>query len=265
MNKLRKSSIVVLVSVLFVFLLSNLTYSQSPSYKTIKFDLTFTSDHGSVEVFGGYFNNNEWPRGFREGSLKLTFNGSLSHFSMTPSRIQVIKYQQYDSSPVQITVLCDIPDGWKKINVYTRKGQVNKITGKIYDSSGTLLGQFEDSGSSIWNVWKEHIIEFSTTNARINNLIKSKDLNLQQNFPNPFNSATTVKYSVISDGSVILKIYNELGQQVRTLINKSQSIGDYVIHWDGLDDHGNNVPSGAYFYKLTNGENEDSQKMLLIR
>ena len=68
----------------------------------------------------------------------------------------------------------------------------------------------------------------------------------------PFNSSTTIKYSVIVDGTVILKIYNELGQQVRTLINKSQPIGDYIINWDGLDDNGKNVPSGTYFYKLNN-------------
>ncbi len=88
---------------------------------------------------------------------------------------------------------------------------------------------------------------------------------MSQNFPNPFNSSTTIKYSVIVDGTVILKIYNKLGQQVRTLINKSQPIGEYLINWDGLDDDGKNVPSGAYFYKLNNAENEVSQKMLLIR
>ena len=160
MRKQLKSVALIIsfVSVLFCF--SNFTYSQTPTYETIKFEITFTSDHGSVEVFGGYFNNNEWPRGFREGSLKLTFNGSLSHFSMTPSRIQIIKYDQYDSHPVQVTVLCDIPQGWNKINVYTRKGQVNKITGKIYRLNGNLLGQFEDSGSSTWNVWKEHIVQW---------------------------------------------------------------------------------------------------------
>ncbi len=160
MNIYLKSFTLIITVILCTILFSSLTYSQSPSYKTVKFDLTFTSDHGSVEVYGGYFNNNQWPRGFREGSLKLTFNGSLSHFSMTPSRIQVVKYEQYDSNPVHITVLCDIPADWNKVNVYTRKGQANKITGKIYDTSGTSLGQFEDSGSSTWNVWKEHVIEW---------------------------------------------------------------------------------------------------------
>ena len=160
MNNIFKLVTIFITLIICTISFLSSTYSQSPSYKVVKFELTFTSDHGSVEVFGGYFNNNQWPRGFREGSLKLTFNGSLSHFSMTPSRIQVVKYQQYDSSPVKITVLCDIPSVWNKINVYTRKGQVNKITGKIYSSSGSLLGQFEDSGSSTWNIWKEHIIQW---------------------------------------------------------------------------------------------------------
>jgi len=248
-----------------IFLLSSLSFSQSPSYETIKFDLTFTSDHGSVEVFGGYFNNNQWPRGFREGSLKLTYNGSLSHFSMTPSRIQVIKYQQYDSSPVRITVLCDIPEGWNKINVYTRKGQVNKITGKIYDSFGKFLGQFEDSGSTTWNIWKEHIIDFSSTEVTTYSLISAKEFNLQQNYPNPFNPNTTIEYSVDNYDPVNLTIYNQLGEIVNILVNEIQEPGNYKVFWDGTDNNGRRISSGNYYYVLKQGEKRKTQKMILLQ
>jgi len=92
---------------------------------------------------------------------------------------------------------------------------------------------------------------------------------LFQNYPNPFNPETRIKYTVGSRQThslpTTLKIYNILGQLVKTLLDKPQEPGNYEIIWDGKDDKGNEVASGIYFYQLKAGEFSQTEKMILIR
>ncbi len=73
---------------------------------------------------------------------------------------------------------------------------------------------------------------------------------LEQNYPNPFNPTTTIKYDLPEDRQITLVVYNVLGQVVRTLIRDVQKAGSYAIQWNGLNDHGNTVGSGVYFYRI---------------
>lgn len=68
---------------------------------------------------------------------------------------------------------------------------------------------------------------------------------LEQNFPNPFNPSTVIKYSIADESSVKLLIYNSIGEKVSELINKTQSAGDYELKFDG-----SKLSSGIYFYSL---------------
>ncbi len=88
---------------------------------------------------------------------------------------------------------------------------------------------------------------------------------LAQNYPNPFNMETVIRYSLPEGGQVYLEIYNALGQRVRTLVSGSQGAGSYIVHWDGLDDQGNDLSSGIYFYHLKAGNFSSSKSMVLLR
>lgn len=83
---------------------------------------------------------------------------------------------------------------------------------------------------------------------------------LEQNFPNPFNPATTIRYSVPKAGMVSLKIYNVLGQEVATLINQRQVAGSYGVAFNA-----SRLASGVYFYRLTAGSFSSVKKMLLLK
>jgi len=89
---------------------------------------------------------------------------------------------------------------------------------------------------------------------------------LSQNYPNPFNPSTTIKYSILGSvgtlraTSVQLKIYNTLGQEVSTLVNKVQSAGNYEVQFDAR-----NLTSGIYFYRLETNGFVKSQKMILLK
>ncbi len=79
---------------------------------------------------------------------------------------------------------------------------------------------------------------------------KSNQFLLTYNHPNPFNPSTRIVYAIPTDGFVQLKIYNSLGQVIRSLVNKKQAAGEYTVFWDGRDETGKTVASGVYFYTL---------------
>jgi hypothetical protein len=93
---------------------------------------------------------------------------------------------------------------------------------------------------------------------------------LAQNFPNPFNPTTMIRYTLGHSGEVTIVIYNVLGQKVRTLKDEFQDIGEYSVEWDAKDDKGEAAASGVYFYKvivLQNGERlySETRKMVLMK
>jgi len=88
---------------------------------------------------------------------------------------------------------------------------------------------------------------------------------LQQNFPNPFNPETKINYELPSGSRVLLKIYNELGEEVRTLVDKEQSAGRYQVQWDGRDNNSQHVATGVYFYRLNAEGIAQTKKMLLLK
>ena len=89
---------------------------------------------------------------------------------------------------------------------------------------------------------------------------------LASNYPNPFNPATTIKYSLPQAADVELIVYNVLGQPVRTLIAEHQSAGRYAVEWDATNNNGHSLSTGMYFYRLAaGGEFLETKKMLLLK
>ncbi len=88
---------------------------------------------------------------------------------------------------------------------------------------------------------------------------------LLQNFPNPFNLATSISYTLRNEGWVNLTVYNILGQKVRALIDQKEPAGNYSVQWDSRDDKGRVMPGGIYFYVLKAGDFTSSRKMVLLK
>jgi len=89
---------------------------------------------------------------------------------------------------------------------------------------------------------------------------------LYQNYPNPSNYKTTIKYDVpVNTRMITLKVFNLLGQEVRTLVNGKKSPGRYSVAWDGKDNSGGLVASGTYFYVLESGDFIQVKKMTLTK
>jgi len=92
------------------------------------------------------------------------------------------------------------------------------------------------------------------------------DYALHENFPNPFNPETQIRFSVGGQENVKLIIYDVMGRQVRTLVNgESFRPGFHVVNWDGLDNAGHKVASGMYIYRIKAGDFIADKKMLLVK
>jgi predicted extracellular nuclease len=100
---------------------------------------------------------------------------------------------------------------------------------------------------------------FNPTTIRRDNVV-AKEFALEQNFPNPFNPSTTLRYSLPREGMVSLKIYNILGQEVATLVNEYQTNGVYSVKFDA-----SKLSSGMYLYRITSGDFSQVKKMLLLK
>ena len=89
---------------------------------------------------------------------------------------------------------------------------------------------------------------------------------LDQNYPNPFNPTTQITFSLKSNEQVSLVVYNMLGQQVRTLVNgQEMAAGSYSATWNGLDDRGFQMASGAYVYRLQTKSFSMTRTMMLLK
>lgn len=90
-------------------------------------------------------------------------------------------------------------------------------------------------------------------------------LQLFQNYPNPFNPVTVIQYALPRDCEVQITIYNILGQEVKILVNEYQEAGYKRVELDSKNEHGEEVASGIYFYRLRAGEFTESKKMVILK
>lgn len=88
---------------------------------------------------------------------------------------------------------------------------------------------------------------------------------LFQNFPNPFNPRTTIRYALARSGNVRLEIFNLIGQKVKTLVHENLKTGQYSADWDGTNDRGTQVATGVYYYRLQTSHFQEVKKMTFIK
>ncbi len=147
-----------------------------------------------------------------------------------------------------------------------------------YSNTSHKLGQlgYKSMSSVTYTIWED-----SSANGRINLFGKGRyeivvgveddnksiptEFTLSQNYPNPFNPSTTINYSIPlninSESQVVtLKIYDILGRELATLIDKEQMQGNYTVKFDA-----NQLTSGMYFYKLQYGSSVKTRKMMLLK
>ncbi len=140
------------------------------------------------------------------------------------------------------------------------------------DSYNFAVAMWDNSGGmSHTTDTNEHTLVFEPTGIGDDNGGPGIPLSLvlSQNYPNPFNPSTSIRYTVPEgadeNSEVELQVYTIHGQLVRTLVQGTQSPGNYTIHWNGTNNSGINVPSGLYIYRLNVDDRSISKKMTLLK
>ena len=165
-------------------------------------------------------------------------------------------------------------DGNAGFNIYRSEspgGEFVKLNGTIIPGNKIMQYKYVDKSIESGNTYyyKLESVNILGLTERYDALgvtaIEPKEYSLHQNFPNPFNPVTTIKFDLPGSGDVVLKIYNILGQEVKTLVNKRMDSGFHSIIWNGTNDTGIKVASGMYLYRLRAGDYVKTRKMIFLK
>ena len=165
-----------------------------------------------------------------------------------------------------------------ELKVYTASGTVVYSNNNIPGTQITI-GPLDYETNYLWIVragnsigWGQYsnIFHFVTESASaVDHEKVIDDYALSQNYPNPFNPSTVISYQLPVGGNVMLKVFDELGNEIATLVNEYKPAGRYEVEFNshsGLSSgEGWNLSSGVYFYQLQAGEYTAVKKMILLR
>ena len=108
------------------------------------------------------------------------------------------------------------------------------------------------------------IIDATSLDIADNSAIPT-EFKLHENYPNPFNPSTNIKFDIPENGLVSLIVYDLMGHKVTELVNTNMNSGFHNVSWNGTDNFGNTVSTGVYIYQLKTGNYSNTQKMLFIK
>ncbi|MBD3409322.1 MAG: T9SS type A sorting domain-containing protein [Ignavibacteriales bacterium] len=169
--------------------------------------------------------------------------------------------------------------GWETIDLQNANIAVDDefFVGIAYDGTNKPKfgyqspdnGRAWDFDGDVWSRWDETYLfraTVSTASVRVKFSNNAPDeFRLSSNFPNPFNPATTIRYSLPNPANVKLRVYDLRGRLVATLLDARQAAGEYDVRWRGVNDRGERVSSGVYLYALETDERRLVGKMTLLK
>ncbi len=134
--------------------------------------------------------------------------------------------------------------------------------GRVYYVTYTAV---DASGNSASVTATVSVMRRPSVIAECEDVETAEQRNLLDNYPNPFNTETTIRYRVTVPSHVSLRIYDDLGKEIRRLTDEFQPAGRFLVRWDGRDEFGTVVSSGVYFARLDVGGAVQTTKLLVIR
>ncbi len=154
-----------------------------------------------------------------------------------------------------------ISQQWNEIGFVEGKGTTTEPQSYSYTDNDVSTGTY---------TYRLKQIDYDGTNNYSNEVtiaVGSMPTNyaLSQNYPNPFNPTTAIQFQVPKTSLVTIKIYDLIGQEIKTLYNGQVQQGRYTVEWNGLNNNGIQMSSGTYIYRIVSNDFVQSMKMILMR
>jgi len=162
-------------------------------------------------------------------------------------------------SSTQSSVGSQSQNTWEKIGFIQGHGNSNSLKEYSFVDNTVLSGKY---------LYRLRQID-NDGNFKYSSIVEVTSLptkySLGQNYPNPFNPSTIIKFGLPEASFVTLKVYNMLGQEIKTLVSGYNEAGNYNIKWNGDNNFGNPVPNGTYIYRIISNNYVKSMKMILLK
>ena len=209
---------------------------------------------------------NQKPLAYATFQIKLRKSGVYELFEIVPKTVNATDKAIYEIRIDSVAIDSIL------LNQNEGSGAWVRFGGRYYfPADVTIEIRVIDSGqSTMGDVLRADAVKFSLikeiTDLSQNSMPELPDrFYLMQNFPNPFNATTTIRYYLPQAAQVQIDIFNVLGKKVRTLIDTRQTAGVHRLIWNGQNDMGETVSSGLYYYRLNASGFKAMKKMILLK
>ena len=243
----------------------------------------YTTDTIGREMLYAYFRHGIYDFGSMLNYGKIQ---AYNYFNGNGTVVETINQYMVLGDPTQ-EAYSDVPKGLNVITSLSGSDYKINVRAQGINSAGALvgvnqnselkasgytdsLGNYSFSSSLIQNgtpvnlvVTGKNLLPYDGEMilTSVNNITQNPEsYKLSQNYPNPFNPTTNLEFGISDLEFVTLKVYNVLGNEIKTLVNEMKSPGVYNVEFDG-----SNLSSGMYFYKITAGEFSEVKKMTLLK
>jgi len=193
-------------------------------------------------------------------ALDLTFGNAISRGRPYPGIIDEVRIWNIARSAVEIQ---------ENMNRYLTGAETGLVGyWQMNEGNGTIIADStanKHDGALTNANWAQGIRFVPSALTPTSNSRAPHCFRLYENYPNPFNAETTIRFDLAQDTFVQLAIYNNNGKLVKSLIREMKSVGHHAAIWNGTDDDDHEVSSGVYFYKLISDDFRQSQKMLFLK
>ncbi|MGD1044439.1 MAG: T9SS type A sorting domain-containing protein [Bacteroidota bacterium] len=245
--------------------------SIDPTFTTIDKSDSTTTD--TVKTFTGLLENKKYywrvlvksTAGLGPWSEQWSFITELP--PAKPQLVDAIPIQNQPSVTFRWKQVKDADQYFIQVSYMQSFGALNNRDSTTSDTVKTLTGFYEGQ-NFYWRVQAKNLAGFGpwsdASNFTVTSVVKEEEIpteySISQNYPNPFNPTTKLKFALPQRSLTKLIIYDLLGREVQTLINKELEAGYHEINFDA-----NKIPSGIYFYRIQSGDFIQTKKMILIK
>jgi len=174
--------------------------------------------------------------------------------------LKLEKWEDNHDAPIKVSAYTTVAEEWEELTFDVFEGDVETPDPQFYNRFVIFPDYQAADGDDEWFFDDVKLVD-PDEDTSVESPIQVNDYTLAaSNYPNPFNPATTISYTLPVASDVELIVYDILGSEVMSLVNEKKDAGVYQVTFDGM-----NVPSGIYFYRLKAGNDVQTQKMMLLK